>query len=574
MTIIEALVRLRNDLKLWVANNLRTKVDKDTLGVADGVATLDNAGKVPVAQIPTYEHLHPETQTQTSGSLQMQKVDFDDYGHVISTSLVTKADITALGIPSTNTTYSVVTETSDGLMSHSDKKKMNIVQSMKDDLSLILECQSLLPADTLRTNFDDNGAYYLRKFDAASSYCGTNISNYLNSFIEISASPYSEKSQDTFDVVVTNNSPLALYCIYELEALYFSDAHQATQTRTETLNVVVPPKDTFSDRVVVSTSGNYDDASLRAYSGDMTHILFQPVVFDFTLDSSNRSRIGYNYDTTHLIIPALFQENNNWYSITTIENNAFDGCDSIEKVQINNGVVALNTAAFRDCTSLTDISIPRTVATLGANLFEGCYSLTRLYLFRTLVKNIPHDFAQGCTSLNSLVLPEVVDSIGDSAFHSCTNLSSVTFFKSLSSIGSHAFEDCTGLQHVEYAGTSSEWRSITKGQDWNTSTAFTSVYCRGDSTSVYYIDGTWTFNTTLTYKTLSQTVHFISDGTEYSSIAVDTVYGGCILFDGTEWAVDAGAWTDTAYRTINFTHKQEVSEEFYLWLVANATRNS
>ena len=29
MTIIEALVQLRNDLKLWVTNNLRTKVDKE-----------------------------------------------------------------------------------------------------------------------------------------------------------------------------------------------------------------------------------------------------------------------------------------------------------------------------------------------------------------------------------------------------------------------------------------------------------------------------------------------------------------------------------------------------------------
>lgn len=37
MNIIEALVRLRNDLKLWVANNLRVKLDKN-LGT-------DNSGK-------------------------------------------------------------------------------------------------------------------------------------------------------------------------------------------------------------------------------------------------------------------------------------------------------------------------------------------------------------------------------------------------------------------------------------------------------------------------------------------------------------------------------------------------
>jgi hypothetical protein len=29
MTIIEAIVQLRNDIRLWVSNNLRTKVDKE-----------------------------------------------------------------------------------------------------------------------------------------------------------------------------------------------------------------------------------------------------------------------------------------------------------------------------------------------------------------------------------------------------------------------------------------------------------------------------------------------------------------------------------------------------------------
>ncbi len=38
MNIIEALVQLRNDLKLWVANNLRIKLDKN-LGA-------DNSGKI------------------------------------------------------------------------------------------------------------------------------------------------------------------------------------------------------------------------------------------------------------------------------------------------------------------------------------------------------------------------------------------------------------------------------------------------------------------------------------------------------------------------------------------------
>lgn len=55
MTIIEALVRLRNDLKLWVANNLRMKVDKeDGKGLSSNDFTteykekLDNAAQVQI----------------------------------------------------------------------------------------------------------------------------------------------------------------------------------------------------------------------------------------------------------------------------------------------------------------------------------------------------------------------------------------------------------------------------------------------------------------------------------------------------------------------------------------------
>jgi hypothetical protein len=47
MNIIEALVQLRNDLKLWVANNLRVKLDKN-LGVEKSgkVLSVDTNGDI------------------------------------------------------------------------------------------------------------------------------------------------------------------------------------------------------------------------------------------------------------------------------------------------------------------------------------------------------------------------------------------------------------------------------------------------------------------------------------------------------------------------------------------------
>lgn len=49
----------------------------------------------------------------------------DASGHVSATTAVAKSDITALGIPSTNTTYSAATQSANGLMSAADKKKLD-----------------------------------------------------------------------------------------------------------------------------------------------------------------------------------------------------------------------------------------------------------------------------------------------------------------------------------------------------------------------------------------------------------------------------------------------------------------
>lgn len=55
----------------------------------------------------------------------LYKISTDISGHVIEATTVTKADITELGIPAQDTTYSNVTTTMHGLMSTSDKAKLD-----------------------------------------------------------------------------------------------------------------------------------------------------------------------------------------------------------------------------------------------------------------------------------------------------------------------------------------------------------------------------------------------------------------------------------------------------------------
>ena len=53
MNIIEALVQLRNDLKTWVANNLRVKLDKNLGAEESGkVLSIDSEGNVITSTMP------------------------------------------------------------------------------------------------------------------------------------------------------------------------------------------------------------------------------------------------------------------------------------------------------------------------------------------------------------------------------------------------------------------------------------------------------------------------------------------------------------------------------------------
>lgn len=68
------------------------------------------------------KYVHPSYTAKTAG---LYKVTVDGTGHVSAVTAVTKADITALGIPSTNTTYSAATSSAAGLMSAADKTKLD-----------------------------------------------------------------------------------------------------------------------------------------------------------------------------------------------------------------------------------------------------------------------------------------------------------------------------------------------------------------------------------------------------------------------------------------------------------------
>ena len=110
---------------------LMSKTDKVKLdGIAEGatlVAQSATNGSVSINGVSTKVYTHP-TYTAHDGAL--YKVTVDGTGHVSVATAVTKSDITALGIPASDTTYDVATQSADGLMSAADKTTLdNLIAS-------------------------------------------------------------------------------------------------------------------------------------------------------------------------------------------------------------------------------------------------------------------------------------------------------------------------------------------------------------------------------------------------------------------------------------------------------------
>ncbi len=134
-------------------------------------------------------------------------------------------------------------------------------------------------------------------------------------------------------------------------------------------------------------------------------------------------------------------------SVEVIEEYAFQRCEKLASVELNEGLKTIGMCAFDNCTSLKEIDVPNSVTSLGIRAFALCTSLTRASVGNG-VTAITYLF-EGCTLLSDVTLPSGLKEISLGAFNGCSALKEITILNEVELIGMHAFEDCIALNSVE-----------------------------------------------------------------------------------------------------------------------------
>lgn len=184
-----------------------------------------------------------------------------------------------------------------------------------------------------------------------------------------------------------------------------------------TYNVNVASQSTTLTDVEVATV----QFTLDWYGGDTEYIPTDEKYFDITaegeltLNSANESKLP-----TEVVIP----NNVDGVEVTSLGENAFEYCASLNSVTIPDSVTSIGDNAFHSCIGLTTITLPDGVTSIGDGAFSMCFSLTSITIPDGVITIGPFTFYD-CDSLTSITIPNSVTSIGDEAFYGCTDLETI-----------------------------------------------------------------------------------------------------------------------------------------------------
>lgn len=118
----------------------------------------------------------------------------------------------------------------------------------------------------------------------------------------------------------------------------------------------------------VRSTCNISKTGVEVNAQDITYKYYGPYVYyEYDLDTQQQARIiGYTGSPTTLTIPATINGRD-----VIIDSHAFEGCTSLKKVTVSEGIVRILYSSFADCPNLTEVNLPSTLQIVMDDSFTG-----------------------------------------------------------------------------------------------------------------------------------------------------------------------------------------------------------
>ena len=217
----------------------------------------------------------------------------------------------------------------------------------------------------------------------------------------------------------------------------------------------------------------------------------------YTIQDGTATVVRQLRSVTTANIPAMVTYKDAEYSVTAIEETAFNSCSQLASVTIPDSVTAIGSNAFSYCPSLKSITISDNVLTIGQDAFASCdqlliyctaesqpeawendwNSLTPVvwdcnnsdeasdgYIY-TVIDGVRYALKEGKAEVNRLMTEAAsiqipasityqdetynITKIGKRAFLECTSLTSIELPDSVTLMDEFAFYGCTSLTNIE-----------------------------------------------------------------------------------------------------------------------------
>ena len=190
-------------------------------------------------------------------------------------------------------------------------------------------------------------------------------------------------------------------------------------------------------RLLLLASAIATSLSAAAYDFESAGIYYN-ITGNNTVEVTYSDRDNNTYSGS-VSIPETVTNNGTEYSVTKIGEYAFQG-SAVTSVSMPEGITSIDYNAFSGCQNLESVTLPESLTTLGSYAFSSC-KLLKTIKIPSGVTAIPERCFRACSSLESVTIPEGVMTIGDGAFYACS-INALTLPESLIEIGNEAFSGC------------------------------------------------------------------------------------------------------------------------------------